>query len=491
MSEIDLSATNTNTNSPTHEVASQVAPEEGHPVEMPQETSKEAPSATSTPPVQHHTATFPIKLVLSILAGLGVLVVAVVLVMALGRKSSLSGPVQLTYWGLWEDVASIQPLITQYEQSHPGVKIQYQKVSPQQYRQKILVRGKESRGPDIFTYHNTWVPMMAEILAPVPKSIYTPDTFRKTFYPVIADDIIIDKSVLGIPLGIDGLVLLYNKDIFKRAGIVNGPSTWEDVITYANELTVPDQSGGIITGGIALGTSGNIESFTDIIGWMLLQNGASIGDISTPEGVDVLQSYRQFAESPGNVWDENMPNDVVAFAQGKVAMIIVPSWQILTIKSVNPEVQVGVTRLPVLPGEDQPLSVASYWVEGVSRESAHQKEAFEFLAFLGSKESMIQRFSLQSKSRLFGSVYPRIDMKELVKDNEYLAPVVAQAPYMKSIPTMSRTFDGGLNDEINSYLGSAVDDATKGVSYQEAMQRANTGVQQVLTKYKIKITDTK
>lgn len=475
MSETDLSVSN----------------EQSIPQETPQATEPVGIPPASSAPMPNQRSSSLLKI--SIIGFCMVFVLGLIgfLILSLGKKSISSGPVNLIYWGLWEDASVIQPLITQYQQTHKGITITYQKVTPQQYRQKILVRGKEKTGPDIFTFHNTWVPMMAEILAPVPKEIYTPESFRKTFYPVIASDVVLDTSILGIPLSIDGLVLLYNKDMFKRAGLVNAPHTWEDVITYANELTVPDQSGNIITGGIALGTANNIENFSDILGWMLLQNGASIADTSSTEAVDVLQSYRQFAESPNNVWDDKMPNDVVAFAQGKVAMIIVPSWQIFTVKSINPEIQVGVAMLPVLPGEDAPLSVASYWIEGVSRSSHHQREAFEFLAYLSSKDALVQRFSLQSKTRLFGSVYPRVDMKELLKDNEYLVPLVAQAPYMKSIPTMSRTFDTGLNDEISTYLQGAVDDAQKGVSYQQAMTRANTGIQQVLTKYKVKIIDTK
>ncbi len=454
---------------------------------VPIETSQTTPPL-APPPDSANDKSFPYKMILFGIFALLLIVGAIFAVMSFAQKKT-SGPVQLTYWGLWEDAATIQPLITKFEQKNPNIKIVYQKLTAKQYRQKVIVRGKDNRGPDIFTYHNTWVPMMAEILTPVPKEYYTPDSFKKTFYPVIAQDLIIDDSILGIPLSIDGLVLLYNKDMFKRAGLVNAPYTWEDVITYANELTVPDQSGGIITAGIALGTANNIDHFSDIFGWMLLQNGASISDLSSPEAQEVLESYRQFAESPDNVWDDRMPNNVLAFAQGKVAMIMVPTWQILTVKALNPETQVGVAPLPVLPGEEEPLSVASYWVEGVSRQSQHQKEAFMFLSFLGEKENLIERFSLQSKTRLFGSAYPRIDMKEMLKDNEYLVPLIAQASFMKSIPTMSKTFDEGLNDEINTYLKSAIDDAGKGVSYQEAMRTADAGIGQVLEKFKIKTTD--
>ena len=357
-------------------------------------------------------------------------------------------------------------------------------MDPASYREKLIERSKNGKGPDIFRFHNTWLPMLKEIIAPLPLSIMANATFEKTFYPVIQKDLKIGDFYYGLPLEIDGLVLVYNDDLFKRAGLATPPKTWEDVANYATQLTVKTQEGSIITSGIALGTATNIEHFSDIFGWMFVQNGGSLARLTAPEARDALEAYRKFAESPRNVWDSDMPNSVTAFIQGKVAMIIVPSWELSFIKLTNPDLQIKVAELPIIPGGSK-VSLANYWVEGVSKLSRNQLEGWKFLKFLVEKENLTTFYEEASKTRLFGEPYSRVDMAPLLLQHEYIGPVIQQAPYMKSLTVVSRTFDNGANDEIIKYLEDAISATVNGVSYEEALNTAQKGVEQVFQKYTI------
>ena len=289
----------------------------------------------------------------------------------------------------------VQPLIDDYKKLNPNVSITYTKMIPTDYRVKVSTRGKNGTGPDIFRFHNTWIPQMREIIAPMPSSTMSMEEFKKTFYPIHSKDLVIGDKAYGIPLSVDGLVLMYNQELFKKAGIVSGPVIWEDVLDSVAKLTVKYQEGKIVTSGIALGTASN-RAYSDIFGLFLAQNGGDIRQLSRPEAAGALESYRRFAESDSATWDELMPNSVQAFAQEKVAMIIAPSWQALSIKAINPDLSIKVVPVPVIPGS-KPLSIASYWVEGVSRYSKNQSEAWKFLKFLSEKESETKMFELQSK----------------------------------------------------------------------------------------------
>jgi multiple sugar transport system substrate-binding protein len=272
------------------------------------------------------------------------LLIFVIILKVLSGAGGKKQAVTLEYWGLWESEEVMKPLIAEYQRKNPLVKINYSRKDPQNFREKLLTRGKEGRGPDIFRFHNTWVPSMKEILSPLPSKVMSDTEFKKTFYPVAATDLRLDKFYYGLPLEIDGLVMLYNKDLFKKSGIELAPKTWEDVIDYANRVTVKDANGQTITSGLALGTASNVENFSDILGWMLLQNGADIKKLSAPEAVETLVAYRKFAEVPDAIWDENMPNSVAAFTQGKVGMIVVPSWQIQDMNQVSYMIQ--LTKSP-------------------------------------------------------------------------------------------------------------------------------------------------
>lgn len=402
-----------------------------------------------------------------------------------GLKNGGSKKITLTYWGLWEEKSVFDPLIKAYQKKNPNIAINYNRMDPHDYREKLIERSKNGQGPDIFRYHNTWVPTLKEVLASLPHAVMSNAEFERTFYPVAQKDLKIDDFFYGLPLEIDGLVLAYNDDMLKASGFTVPPKNWEEVVNYATSISLKDGSGKIITSGIALGTASNIEHFADIFGFMLLQNGGDLTKVSADEGVDVLQAYRKFAELPNNIWDETMPNSTTAFIGGKVAMIIIPSWEISLIKLVNPELKIKTAILPIIPGGNK-VSLANYWVEGVSKMSKNQIEAWKFIKFLTEKENMTSLYKEETKFRLFGEPYSRVDLAPTLVQNEYIGAVIEQAPIMKSLPIVNRTYDNGLNDEIVKYIEDAINSTINGVSYQEALNTAQKGIDQVREKYTLK-----
>jgi len=392
--------------------------------------------------------------------------------------------INLTYWGLWEESEIFTPLINQYQQLNPNIKITYQKMSPQNYREKLIARSKNKQGPDIFRYHNTWLPEIKEVVSPLPPAVMSNSEFEKTFYPVHQKDLKVGNYYYGLPLEIDGLVLFYNNNMFKKAGVSTIPSTWDDITEIVPRLTVKDRTGKLITSGIAIGTTSNIEHFSDIFGLLLVQNGGSLSKIDQSEGVGALEIYRKFAELPQGYWSDEMPNSITAFIQEKVAMIIAPSWEAMEIKTANPDIDMKVVPVPTVPGTSA-LSLASYWVEGVSRYSENQIEAWKFLKYLVEKENLTKLYELQSRVRPFGEPYSRVDLANLLIQNQYIGAVINSANNYVSVPIISRTFDNGLNDNIIQYIENAINSTIQGVSYSEALKVAKKGIDQIFVKYNI------
>jgi multiple sugar transport system substrate-binding protein len=399
-------------------------------------------------------------------------------------SSEKNKEIDLVYWGLWEDKSIIQPLIDQYQTKNPNVKINYQKMDPNGYRDRLIVRSQQNNGPDIFRFHNTWIPEIKTVLSAIPKGIMSESEFEKTFYEIYHKDLKINNSYFGIPLMLDGLVMVYNENLFNNVGIKDPPETWEDIINSVGQLTVKDKTGKIVTSGIALGTASNISHFSDIFCLFLLQNGADLTKLDTPEASGALESYRKFAEQPDNYWDENMPDSIEAFIQEKTAMIIIPSWELLRIKSLNNNLNFKVIPVPKLP-QANPVSIASYWVDGVSKYSdgIKQLEAWKFLKYLSEKETMARLFELQSNNRLFGTAPSRIDLAPIAVQNEYIGPVIKQAKYFKSSPGISNTYDNGLNDEIIQYIENSINETINGESYDAALKTAKEGIDKVIERY--------
>lgn len=395
------------------------------------------------------------------------------------------GGITLTYWGLWEDENILKPLFEEYSKSHRGVKINYVKQSPTEYRERLQTALSQGKGPDIFRFHNTWVPMLKTELSPVPSSVFNPGDFQKTFYPVAVNDLVSGGTIYGLPLEIDGLALLYNDDIFKGAG-VSPPTGWNELQKAAIKLTVKDTQQRIQTAGIALGTTNNIDNWSDVLAEMFLQNGA---DLKNPQGKsaeDAMFFYTSFAQGGNKTWDETLPPSTLAFAQGKAAMIFAPSWQIINIKAKNPQLNFKVLPLPQLPGIN--VTWASYWVEGVAAKSPRQAEAWEFLKYLSQKETLVKLYTEASKTRLFGEPYSRQDLAQSLKDDPYVGPYIQQAPCAQSFYLSSKTFDNGINEKMIKYLEDAVNSVNRGVSPRSALETATAGFKQVLATYGVPYT---
>lgn len=434
---------------------------------------------------------FPLKIVLIILGALVLLGVIGFAVKTFLLKPPI--PVQtnvtLTYWGLWEDSSTIDGLIQEYESTHKNVTINYVKQSKEDYRERLINNLARGEGPDIFRFHNTWVPMLSTSLAALPPEVMDAGTFQNTFYPVASQDLRQGTNLVGIPLMFDGLGLYINEDIFTSAG-KNPPTTWDELSRTAGELTKKDADGRITQAGVAMGRTDNVDHWEDILALMMLQNGVSLGAPTGKSAEDVFSFFTVFAKQ-GGVWDKTLPPSTQAFASGNLAMYFGPSWRALEIKQTNPGLRFRVVPVPQLPKvnpTDKDITWASYWAEGVWNKSKNSKEAWEFLKFLSQKESLQKIYETSSKSRLFGPAYPRVDMANLLQNDPILGAYISRAPHARSWYLASRTFDGptGMNSRLSAYFADSVNAIVdQGKEPKEVLETLSAGVAQVLSSYSV------
>ena len=420
------------------------------------------------------------------------------LVRGRGQKPQETEKITLNYWGLWEEPEVMRPVFDEYTAKNPHITVNYQRQDPVQYRERLTAAIDRDEGPDIFRFHNTWLPMLANHLDSLPNEIYSAEEFAKMFYPVAVKDLKSGDNFYGLPLEIDGLVLFYNTDILEGANVAI-PKTWVDVQNAVSKLTVKEENR-IVTSSISLGTAENIAHFSDILGLMLLQNGTvlskslfSCADSSTVNcGVEALTFYRKFADEPNNTWDLTLENSLAAFAGGKTAMMLAPSWQAITVNTMNPDLNFKTAQVPQLPCDRDPcpgVNWASYWVEGVSAKSVSKDEAWKLLKFLTQPETMRKLYAEQVKMRkLSGEPYSRVEMGKELSDNPYVSSVIASAPSMRSFYLASQTYDGetGINTSLITYLKDAVNSLEQGSSSETALKTAESGFDQVLIRFGLK-----
>lgn len=447
------------------------------------------PPSTPMPIVPSSRRGFPMKILLFVvilllgLGGIGFLLMKGI--------PQIGGQKTITWWGLWEDAAIVAPLISEYEAANPNVKVKYVKQSKEEYRERLTNSLSRSDGPDIFRFHQSWVPMFRSRLAPVPSSVMSAQEFAQTYYPVAVSTLTESAGIVGMPLMYDGLGLFINDEIFATYG-KSTPVTWYDVRDIAIELTIKDEEGVIKQSGVALGRTENVDHWQEILALMMLQNGVNLNNPTGEFAEQALRFYAAFSNVHG-VWDETLPSSTVAFAGGKVAMYIGPSWRAHEIRQQQPNLKFRVVPVPQLPkqrADDPDITYATFWAEGVNEQSKVKDEAWKFLKFLSTKESLTKMYTNATNvgGRAFGEIYPRRDMQELLLADPLVSGIISLAPNAKSWYLASRTFDGqtGINSQLSKYFEDAVNSLNQrsgGANATNALIPVVAGVQSVLVQY--------
>jgi multiple sugar transport system substrate-binding protein len=314
--------------------------------------------------------------------------------------------VELVWWKTFEDQQNFQELISAYTQTNKGISVRFVKKDPATYEQELLEALATGTGPDIISIHNDWLPRHHEKLSPMPQSMMSEKVYRETFLEVASDDFIREGRIYAIPLSVDVLALYYNKDLLHSAGISQPPKTWTEMIDAVKQVTQMDKSGEFSPSALAMGASSNVNRAVDIVSLLMLQNGTKIYDQSTGRytldsmyreggqsfspGTEALKYYTQFT-NPGKTvytWNSRSNNSIDAFSQNKLAMMLSYYYMQERILSKAPNLNWGVAFVPQPDLAGIKVNFANYWGEAVAKSSKNQDVAWDFLRFLGQKESL-------------------------------------------------------------------------------------------------------
>lgn len=391
------------------------------------------------------------------------------------------GIINLNYWG-FEDERVIKEVLQNYQSKNPKIKIVYTPQNLLNYRTRVQTQMRNGVGPDIFELHNSWVGMFLPDLEAAPKEIFSEGEFKKSFYPVAVASLIVNENVLAVPVALDGLVMFYNEDILKAAGILV-PQNWQELINAATTVTVKNQQGSIQTAGAAMGATSNIDYWPEILGLLFVQQPkVNLASPDTAEGAEVLKFYTSFVIDPKlKTWDSTLSSSTQQFIEGKLAFYFAPASQIGVIKSQNPNLNFKTAPVPQLPGKKS--AWGSFWALGVSKYSAKTDDAWRFLKYLTSGE--VQKEIYDQKTQLGLGVFPfaRVSLGKEQIDDSTLGAFIKQGPYYKNWYLNYKTGDAGINDEEIALFEKAVNGVLGGQDPQGALAGIQNQVGQVVERY--------
>ena len=200
----------------------------------------------------------------------------------------------------------------------------------------------------------------------------------------------------GVPFQRSTIVLYWNKELFKEAGLDpnKAPATWAEMVDMATRLTKKDAAGKVTQYGIQVPSSGFpywlFQGFTTQNDVILANEAGNQVHYDDPKVIEALQfwvdlSRKQGVHPAGVVEWGTTPKD---FMEKKVAMIWTTTGNLTNIRS-NAKFDFGVAMLPAGKKRGSPTGGGNFFIFKKAT-PAQQEAAFRFARWLTTPERAAQ-----------------------------------------------------------------------------------------------------
>jgi multiple sugar transport system substrate-binding protein len=157
--------------------------------------------------------------------------------------------ITFTTWAGSAEETAFKKLVAAFESANPTVKVTLDIVPYAQILQDINARLQADNPPDIFRVTYTNLGLYSSKDALLDLSPYVPSDFKSQFNPAYYAAIEFGGKPFGIPHQTDTTCIVYNKNVFTKAGITSVPDTlasawtWEEFLATAKKVQAVQPSG--------------------------------------------------------------------------------------------------------------------------------------------------------------------------------------------------------------------------------------------------------
>lgn len=313
-----------------------------------------------------------------------------------GCAGSLSFAADLTFWS-WrvEDKAFYEMIAKEYK-AVSGDDVKFSAYKNTEYPAVLSAALAAGGGPDIIhtrAYGGLAALADADYLLPVNKA-------NVPNLAPFADGVMLgavgrkpphDKNTYGVPFATQSLGIFYNKQVLAKAGITAQPKTWDEFKNICK--TLKEKKIACIANGSK--DAPGLEQMFGIIGpnfygGTAYYNGLMAGskNFNDPGFVKAIEEVVAFKEyMPQNQMGVGENESRTIFASGLAAYYFTGTWNIDTIKELNPKAEFDIMPAPPL-AVGGPSFVATF-ADGnyaINAKTTKRDAALKFLNFLASKE---------------------------------------------------------------------------------------------------------
>lgn len=306
--------------------------------------------------------------------------------------------VKLTFWMRAATKHSVTgDLVERYNATNTdNVQVVFN-VYGENYKNVVYMALQSGNPPDIFELNaGLTVRQLAEAKYIMPLDAYITEEYKKEFYPTVFSQkhLYYQDKLYAIPERIAYWCLLYNKDLFKKAGLDpdKPPDTLEEMKDYAGIIT--EAGDGAFYGyGCPLKTTSTFIRFTDNLSSRSGLTGEHAFDWGTGRFDFHKQKpfleYLMTLDKEGSLYPDPFNLDIevsrILFGQGKFAMMIDGSWVPATYnnKEVECVVDWDSAPIPIFAGVKRAKGHAWYdMAKLISAKTEYPDQAWRFIKFL-------------------------------------------------------------------------------------------------------------
>jgi len=297
-----------------------------------------------------------------------------------------------------------------------------------------------------------------------------------SFYPTLMENGKTAGKTWGIPFQRSTIVMYYNKDLFRKAGLdpEQPPATWDEMVTMGKKITTADRWGVMIPStGYPYWMFGALAMQN---GQVLMNGDGNATYFDHPAVIEALQFWKDLGGKHGVMpagtieWGTLRQN----FLEGKTAMMWHSTGNLTAVKD-NADFDFGVAMLPASKRRGTPTGGGNFYIFKQTTPD-ERRAAMQLIKFMTSPENSARWSMKTGYMGVSPATYETAALKEYVAGFPYAAVARDQLAYATAELSTYQT------GRIRKTLDDAIQAALTGAKTSEAALKEAQGVADRLLK---------
>ncbi|WP_042413217.1 ABC transporter substrate-binding protein [Comamonas aquatica] len=352
---------------------------------------------------------------------------------------------------------------------------------------KALTANKSGKAPatSVLLSTDMFTLIDEDAIAPIDDFVKTDadKAWLKGFYPAFMANSQTGGKTWGIPFQRSTVVMYYNKEAFKEAGLDpnNAPQNWKELRDAAQKLTKKDANGNVTQYGIQIPSTGfaywMLQTLTTPNGVLLANEAGTKVMFDHPKVIEALDFWVNLTKDgvhpKGVVEWGTTPKD---FMEKKAAIIVTTTGNLTNLKA-NAKFDFGVAQIAGNVRKGSPTGGGNFYIFKKAPK-AQQQAAFEFAKWVTQPE----RAALWSMDSGYVAVSPAAyDTPALKQYGQDFPPALVARD---QLPVSVAEFSTHENQRVTKLLNDAVQAALNGTKTSaQALKDAQREADRILRSY--------